>query len=108
MCNIRNILNIEQFNDFIKNNSIIKFSASWCGPCKVLENIIVNLDENKVNNVSFGEINVDEEFADEITRNLNIRNIPVTIFFREGKEVNRVVGIITEQEFYNKIRDAFS
>ena len=67
----------------------------------------VNLDETKFD-VSFGEVNVDDDFADEITSSLGIRNIPVTIFFKDGKEIKRLVGLKTVQDLYNEINDAYS
>ena len=108
MVNIRNITSKEQYEEFINNNVIVKFSADWCGPCRLLEKNIINLDENKIKNVLFGEINVDDDFADEITSSLGIRNIPVTIFFKEGKEIKRLVGLKTSQDLYNEINDAYS
>lgn len=107
MANLRNITSKEQYDEFIKNNVIVKFGADWCGPCRLLEKNIVNLDETKFD-VSFGEVNVDDDFADEITSSLGIRNIPVTIFFKDGKEIKRLVGLKTVQDLYNEINDAYS
>lgn len=107
MANLRNITSKEQYDEFIKNNVIVKFGAEWCSPCRLLEKNIVNLDETKFD-VSFGEVNVDDDFADEITSSLGIRNIPVTIFFKDGKEIKRLVGLKTVQDLYNEINDAYS
>lgn len=108
MANLRNITSKEQYDEFIKNNVIVKFSADWCSPCRLLGKNIISLDETKINNVLFGEVNVDDEFADEITSSLGIRNIPVTIFFKDGKEIKRLVGLKTTQDLYNEINDAYS
>ena len=107
MANLRNIATKEQYDEFIRNNVGVKFSADWCGPCRLLSKNIINLDESKIN-ISFGEVNVDDEFADEITSALGIRSIPVTIFFKDGKEIKRLVGLKTVQELYNEINDAYS
>jgi len=107
MANLRNIASKEQYDEFIKNNVAVKFSADWCSPCRLLGRNIISLDESKIN-ISFGEVNVDDDFADEITRELGIRNIPVTIFFKDGKEIKRLVGLKTIQDLYNEINDAYS
>lgn len=104
MISIRNITNREQYDSFVsEGNKCLKIGADWCGPCKVLENIILNLDGTKLNDYEFGEINVDDEFAEDITKELNIRNVPVTVIFKDGNPVDRFVGILSADEIYKKL-----
>lgn len=96
----------EQFED-IKNSSekfIVKFSAPWCTPCRVLGETMKKL-EPKYEDIKFCEVDVDEvdeEFVDEF----NVRNIPVTFFYKNGEMVNKRIGLIQEnelEEFLNQI-----
>ena len=105
MINILNIYSKEFFEEFIKEKSVVKFSADWCGPCNVLSKNIINLNENKVNNFKFGEINVDDDFAEEITGKFGIRNIPVLVYFNNGKEIKRSIGLKTTEELYKELND---
>lgn len=101
MTHIKNIISKTDYENFIASgNKIVKFGAEWCFPCKVLSNTIVNLDVNKLGGYSFGEVDVDEEFAENITKELGIKNVPVLIFFKDGKEINRTTGIVPAEEFY--------
>lgn len=106
MINIRQIENIESYNSFKENEKVVLiFHADWCGPCRVLDNIITKLDITKVNDFMFGEINVDDDFAEEITKEFSIRNIPVTTILKNGKEVDRIVGIFKAEDIYKKLNE---
>lgn len=104
MIEIKKINNLDEYNEFInEDKAIVKFSAEWCGPCKVLGNVISKLDNEQLNGYLFGEVNVDDDFAENITSNLNIRNIPVCVYFNNGKEVNRTVGIVKDTDIYTNV-----
>ena len=108
MINIRQIENIESYNSFKENEKVVLiFHADWCGPCRVLDNIVTKLDITKVNDFIFGEINVDDDFAEEITKEFSIRNIPVTTILKNGKEVDRIVGIFKAEDIYKKLNEVW-
>lgn len=92
---VKDIKSLEEYNSIVENNDFfaIKFHAAWCGPCRVLNDVLSKIDSSKINNVPFYALDVDSEFADEITRTWNIRNIPVIVFIKNGKEVHRIVGL---------------
>lgn len=69
---------------------IIVFTADWCGPCKKLKPILDNL-ESKMNLRVF---RMDVEKEDEAVENYTIRNIPTIVIVRDGKEVDRISGLI--------------
>ena len=62
---------------------VLKFSATWCGPCKVLATTLKDAAEIK---------SIDVEQDQETARKYNIRNVPTLVFLRDGKEVHRVSG----------------
>lgn len=68
---------------------IVEFWAPWCKPCTILSPKL-ELLSNKHKDIGFAKLNVDE--YEDAAENLNIRGIPTTIAFKEGKEVSRVVG----------------
>lgn len=107
MIDIREISTKEDF-EYFKNLSTdkitcVKFSASWCGPCRVLETTLKNLDKEKIGNTLFGELDVDNENLEEVITDNNIRNVPVTVFFQNGLEAKRIVGNVPASEIYNVI-----
>lgn len=104
MVDIRILHTKEEYDSFINQEKVVlKFSADWCSPCRVLGGIINKLDPEKLNGYKFGEVNVEDDFADDITRDLNIRNIPVCVYFNNGKEVKRTIGMLKAEDIYNNV-----
>lgn len=73
---------------------VIKFGASWCTPCKVVSKQLEGLD--------FKSIDIDED-TDGLARKSNIRSVPTLVFMKDGTEVARHSGLITRQEYINKL-----
>lgn len=96
------ITTLSEFQETINSPGIhiIKVSADWCGPCRVLKSNIEALDESVKQ--LFVEANVDE-IEEKLTDALNIRNIPIVIVFKDGKEVKRFVGLRTTKEILDII-----
>lgn len=69
---------------------LLKFSASWCGPCRTMKPIIAEL-EREESDVEFEEIDVDEN--QELSVQFGIKAIPTIVFIKDGKEVARLVGL---------------
>lgn len=101
MVTIKKINSLDEYKSMIKGCAVIKFSAVWCAPCRFLAETIKGLDTT----VPFGEIDVDDEFADAITADLNIRGIPVLIFFKDGKEVSRTVGAVPVDKITENLKE---
>lgn len=108
MAEIKKIESLEEFNAFVSGSdtlNVIKCSASWCGPCRALSQVIKNLSEEDVDGVLLGEIDVDDEWVDDIVSELKIRGVPVIIAYKGGVEVDRVVGLVQKdalKEFFER------
>lgn len=105
MATIREINSIEEYNRFIeiKGIKILKFAASWCGPCRVLTDTIKNIDTEKVNDIIFAEINIEDEEFDNICAELGIRGIPVLAYYKDGELKDKTTGLQSEDAIISKI-----
>ena len=105
MATIREINSIEEYNRFIeiKGIKILKFGSEWCGPCRVLTDTIKNIDTEKVNDVIFAEINIENEEFDNICAELGIRGIPVLAYYKDGELKDKTTGLQSEDAIINKI-----
>lgn len=104
MIDIRTIKSKDELDDFLSNapekQHLIKFGAEWCGPCKVMAKNLINLDEEKVKDVLFAEISIDEDETEEIATEYKVRNIPCLVVIKDGNEINRSVGVLTDKGIY--------
>src|SRR5262245_8413825 len=70
--------------------SLVKFSAEWCGPCKVLAPVVEDLAKLYAGKVDFYGIDVDA--SPEVSSSLGIMSVPTIILYKGGQEVGRMVG----------------
>jgi len=87
--------------------AIVKFSAAWCGPCKQMAPMFEEVS-NQAQYQTIKFIKVDTDKASPLANMYNIRSVPTTIFFKNGKEVGRISGAPSRNDFINKIRSYFA
>ncbi len=80
--------------------TLVDFWAPWCGPCRMLGPIIEELATDNTD-VSIGKLNVDENPS--TSKEYSVRGIPTLIFFKDGKEVDKIVGVKSKAELQAKI-----
>lgn len=76
---------------------MVDFWADWCGPCKMLAPVIEGLGDEYEGKAIVGKINVDEE--QELAIRYGVMSIPTVIFFKNGEEVDRKVGVLPAAQF---------
>ena len=88
------ILNDNTFQHKITGKiALVDFWAEWCQPCKIQAPIVNELADEYADNkkVAICSLNVEEN--QKIAAKYQIRNIPTIIIFKNGKEVQRIVGL---------------
>lgn len=69
---------------------LVDFWAEWCGPCKALAPKLEEVATEFQGKVVVAKVNVDEN--PEIPSKYGIRGIPTMILFKNGREVDQIVG----------------
>lgn len=79
-----------EFHEVInKPVALVDFFAEWCMPCVMMAPVIEEL-ASKLKQVKFAKVNVDENSA--LSQKFKIMSIPCLIVFKDGKEVERIIG----------------
>lgn len=76
---------------------MVDFWAEWCGPCQMLGPVIESLAEKYEGRAVIGKVNTDEE--PDLAMSFQISGIPTVIFFKDGKEIDRLVGVMPPDAF---------
>ncbi|MCH7472562.1 thioredoxin [bacterium] len=69
---------------------LVDFSADWCPPCKQLAPVIERISLEFSDKLDVYGVDTDTNM--ELSQRFNISGVPTMIFFREGKEVKKIVG----------------
>lgn len=102
--------NIKELSDAnfqaqIKNGIIlVDFWAAWCMPCKMMAPVLNETADALGNTARIGKLDVDSNR--ESSAKYGVRSIPTLILFKNGKEINRFVGVKTKDFLLKEIKKA--
>ncbi|MGI5957611.1 MAG: thioredoxin [Coprococcus sp.] len=80
---------------------LVDFWAVWCGPCQMMAPILHEL-ETEIPDVQIGKVNVDEQM--DLARQFRVVSIPTLIIFKNGQEVQRMVGVTSKEELKDALK----
>ena len=78
-----------------KSKSVMYFYADWCPTCRSFTPTFVKVAERLAGDVHFRKINVDE--MPDLAKKWGVNYVPTTIVAENGKEKNRLVGVVSEE-----------
>lgn len=82
-------------------NTILYFTAEWCGPCKKTRPIVEELNREQVD-TRFYIIDVDIEM--EMAKDFEIQSVPTFIVINDNTEIYRTTGAKTRQQLEELIK----
>jgi thioredoxin 1 len=80
---------------------LVDFWATWCGPCKMIANLVEELAKEFDQKIKVGKLDVDE--SPNISGQFGIMSIPTLMFFKKGKVMEQVVGALSKVDLKKKI-----
>jgi thioredoxin 1 len=86
---------MESFNDIINSEqlTLVDFFATWCGPCKMMHPVLVQLKDELGDSIRIIKIDVDKNESLSMTH--RIQSVPTLMLFRKGEVLWRQSGALS-------------
>lgn len=92
----------KNFQQKTKNRLVlVDFWAEWCAPCRMMAPILNEVVAELDGKAFVGKVDVQK--YQELATKFKVRGIPTLILFKDGKEVNRFVGVKTKDFLLKEI-----
>ena len=80
---------------------VVDFWAEWCGPCRMVGPIVIEIGEEYKDKAVVGKLDVDNNPG--VAGKYGIRNIPTILFFKNGEVKDKQVGACPKSVLVNKL-----
>lgn len=81
--------------------TLVDFWAPWCGPCKSQVPIMAEVERRMRGRAKVLKCNVDAE--QNVAAKYGVMSIPTLMIFKDGKEVERMVGLQSERKLLDRL-----
>ena len=94
------------FNELIQQSTpvLVDFYADWCGPCRTLAPILIDVAGAVDGRARVIKVNVDNNAA--AADRYNVRSVPTLLLFKNGKVMWRHSGVLSREEIVRAIDKA--
>ena len=74
---------------------LVDFTATWCGPCKMLAPIVEKLADETAGKYRVGKLDIDD--APGVTQRYGVRGVPTVMVFKNGEKIGQHVGVTNKE-----------
>ena len=89
-------INEQEFEDVVVKDdvAVVDFSATWCGPCRMLAPVVESVSEKLAGKVDFYNVDVDD--APELAGAYRVNSVPCLVMMKNGEFVDQSIGFKPE------------
>lgn len=80
---------------------VVDMWAEWCGPCRMIAPVLEELAAEMAGRVRVAKLNVDEN--PETAARFGVRSIPTLLVMKDGREIDRIVGVQPKTEIVRRL-----
>jgi thioredoxin 1 len=82
---------------------VIRFTASWCGPCRMYKPVFDEVEKEMVDSgIVFQTVDIDEDKSNRAEQ-YAVRGVPTTVLIKENEVVDTIVGVVTKSILKKKV-----
>lgn len=86
--------------------TLLDFYADWCGPCRIMSPIMMELEAEYEDRADIRKVNVDNE--GEMATKYSIFVVPTIVLEKDGVEIRRWVGVTSKKELEKALLEAMA
>lgn len=96
------LLNEKNFEEKTKEGLVlVDFFATWCGPCRMMAPILDDVKDELGDAIQIFKVDVDDN--EKLARSFAIMSIPTLILFKNGKQIEKHIGLMQQDELIDLI-----
>ncbi|MBI4641173.1 MAG: thioredoxin [Candidatus Tectomicrobia bacterium] len=85
---------------------LVDFWAVWCGPCKMIAPSVEQIAHEYEGKLKVGKVDVDVNQA--TAAKYMVRSIPTLLIFKDGKQMEQIVGAVPKDHIVKKLNTVLS
>lgn len=97
-------INENEFDGLTANGTVlVDFGAEWCAPCKAILPLLERVSSEFQGRMEVVSVDIDR--SPSLAARHGVMSVPTLLLFRDGKQVERIVGAVSEKELRKRIAD---
>ena len=85
---------------------LVDFYATWCGPCKMMSQVVDKIAEKYADKIKFAKLDIDESM--DIAENNSVMSVPTFKIFKNGQSIKTFVGAVSEEDFESNLLEVIN